>query len=72
MVFISHVIIMIDSEITSYRCNHIWLCNHPLDGYTVILQNGRHPCDVAHIYILAVLVDTCGWVLPKVAMGGPL
>ena len=39
--------IMIDSEITSNRCNHIWLCNRSLDGDTLQLQNGGHPSDIA-------------------------
>ena len=45
---------MIDSEITSNRCNHIWLCNRSLDGYTLQLQNGGRPCDVAQSYTSSV------------------
>ena len=45
---------MIDSEITSNRCNHIWLCNRSLDGDNVQLQNGGRPNDVVE-YILALL-----------------
>ena len=41
---------MIDSEIISNRCNHIWLCNHTLDGETLQLQNGGFPSDVAQTY----------------------
>ena len=55
--FISHIIAprhMIDREITSNRCNQIWLCNHSLDGDTLQLQNGERPSDVAQ-YILALL-----------------
>ena len=48
---------MIDSEIASNRCNHIWLCNRSPDGYTLQLQSGGRPSDVAQ-YILALLVVT--------------
>ena len=41
---------MVDSRITSNRCNHIWLCNQSLDGDTLQLQNDRRPCDVAQSY----------------------
>ena len=41
---------MLDSEITSNRCNHIWLCNHSLDGDTIQLQNDGRPSDVAQAY----------------------
>ena len=34
-----------DSEKTSNRCNHIWLCNRSIDGDTHQLQNGRRPSD---------------------------
>ena len=53
IVFILHVIAprhMIDSEITSNRCNHIWLCNRSLGGDTVQLKNSGRPSDVAESY----------------------
>ena len=40
----------IDSEVTSNRCNHIWLCNGSLDGDTFKFQNGVRPSDVAQLY----------------------
>ena len=48
---------MIDSGITSHRCNHIWLCNRSLDGDTLQLRNGGCPSDVAQ-YILALVEGT--------------
>ena len=53
IVFISHIWLlpdMIDSEIISNRCNHIWLCNRSLDGYTLKLQNDGRPCGVVRLY----------------------
>ena len=35
----------IDSQITSNRCNHIWLWHHSLNGDTLHLQNGGRPSD---------------------------
>ena len=45
---------MIDSEITSHRCNRILLGNRSLDGDALQLQNGERSCDVAQ-YVLAQL-----------------
>ena len=56
IVFIAHNIAprhMIGSEITSNRCDNIWLCNRSLDGDTLQLQN---PSDVAQS-LLALTVD---------------
>ena len=42
--YLYHILLrpdMIDSEIISNRCNHIWLCNRSLDGNT--LQNYKMP-----------------------------
>ena len=43
---------MIDSEIISNRCNHIWLCNRSVYfyAYTLQLQNGGRASDVAQSY----------------------
>ena len=41
---------MTNSEITSNRCNHTWLCRRSLDGDTLQLQNGGCPCDLAQSY----------------------
>ena len=66
-VFISHNIIwllpdMIDSEIISNRCNHIWLCNRSLDGYTLKLQNDGRPCGVVRLYTSSSCsVPSCVW-----------
>ena len=60
IVFISHIIaprLMIHSEITTNRCNQIWLCNRSLDGDTVgtlQLQSRERQSDVAQ-YILALV-----------------
>ena len=60
LLFISHIIApkhMIGSEITPNRCNHIWLCNRSLDGYTIQLQNGGRPSDVPQcIGLLTVIL----------------
>ena len=60
LVFISHTIVprhRIDSEITSKRCNHIWLCNRSLDGDNLQLQNGGRPSDVAQSYTSSAISD---------------
>ena len=54
---------MIDSRITSNQCNHIWLCNHSLNGGTLQLQNGGRPSDIAQyassglVYILLQICE---------------
>ena len=45
---------MIVGKITSNRCNYIWLCSRSLEGETLQLQNGGHPCDVAQSYSSSV------------------
>ena len=51
---------MIDIEITSNRSNYIWLCDSSLDGYTLQLQNGVHPRDVAHYYTSSGNIEATG------------
>ena len=42
----------IDSEITSTRCNHIWLCNRSLDGETLQLRNGGRSIMISSVLII--------------------
>ena len=57
---------MIDSEIISNRCNHIWLWNRSLDGYTLQLQNGGRSCDIAQSCTSSddmLAIQRCRWIV---------
>ena len=47
------------SEITSNRCNHIRPCSRSLDGWTLHLQNGGCPSDVAQSCSSSVCIVIC-------------
>ena len=69
IVVMSHVIAlrhydMIDSEITSNRCNHIWPCNRSLDGDILHIQNGDLPNDAAQYNIVPALLQIILFALP--------
>ena len=59
---------MIDSEITSNRCNHIWLCTRSLDGDTVQLQNGELPCDVAQYILVGISMKKFNYLIKACEM----
>ena len=59
---------LIDSEITSNRCNHSWLFNRSLDGDTRQIQNGERSSDIAQYTVLALVVTAKHAELDQKAM----